>query len=169
MKVISRFPIPASGSTIQSSKVATWTTIHTVVLSARSQTTIHAKKFIAMYLLIRATQTLVKMAGNKFECTCTSEYIGSTCDVRVDPCSPNPCQNGGNCTDQGSNTLKCACTSNYTGSTCDIRFDPCSPDPCEHGGTAQIREATPSSVRALPTTPGLPATCVLIPAIQILV
>ena len=35
----------------------------------------------------------------------------------TDECNPNPCDNGGNCTD-GDNTYSCDCASGYTGTDC---------------------------------------------------
>ncbi|XP_071125494.1 lactadherin-like isoform X2 [Mytilus edulis] len=35
----------------------------------------------------------------------------------VDPCSPDPCLNGGTCS-AASSSYTCACASGYTGSTC---------------------------------------------------
>ncbi|XP_063413661.1 hepatocyte growth factor activator-like [Mytilus trossulus] len=35
-----------------------------------------------------------------------------------DPCSPDPCLNGGTCTAGASSSYTCACASGYTGLTC---------------------------------------------------
>ena len=35
----------------------------------------------------------------------------------IDDCSPNPCQNGGTCTDK-LNNYKCSCAAGYTGYNC---------------------------------------------------
>ena len=37
--------------------------------------------------------------------------------IDIDDCSPNPCQNGGACTD-GVNSFTCACAAGYDGSDC---------------------------------------------------
>ena len=42
---------------------------------------------------------------------------GSTCSTDINECSPNPCQNGGACTDQ-INGYTCTCASGWTGDTC---------------------------------------------------
>jgi len=51
-------------------------------------------------------------------------------------CSPNPCQNGGTCTD-GASTYTCTCQSGYTGTNCQTPppSNYCSGSPCKHGGT----------------------------------
>ncbi|XP_071125493.1 lactadherin-like isoform X1 [Mytilus edulis] len=36
----------------------------------------------------------------------------------ADPCSPNPCLNGGTCTGVTSSSYTCACATGYTGSIC---------------------------------------------------
>ena len=38
--------------------------------------------------------------------------------IDVDDCRPNPCNNGGSCTD-GVNTFSCNCATGFTGTTCD--------------------------------------------------
>jgi hypothetical protein len=55
-----------------------------------------------------------------FNCgACPSGYTGSgsTGCTLVDNCSPNPCQNGGTCTN-GIATYTCACATGYTGTNC---------------------------------------------------
>ena len=31
---------------------------------------------------------------NKFTCICDAGYVGSTCDIDYDDCSPSPCDHG---------------------------------------------------------------------------
>ena len=38
--------------------------------------------------------------------------------IDVDDCMPNPCENGGNCTD-GINEYNCTCAPGYTGVNCE--------------------------------------------------
>ena len=68
-----------------------------------------------------------------FTCGCITGYTGDVCDIDIDDCDPNPCQNG-NCID-GLNTFACMCTSGYTGGVCDININDCEPDPCLNGGS----------------------------------
>jgi polyhydroxybutyrate depolymerase len=51
-------------------------------------------------------------------CECDIGYAGDPC-VNIDECNPNPCQNGGACTD-GINEYTCECIEGYTGNSCEI-------------------------------------------------
>lgn len=46
-----------------------------------------------------------------------------------DPCKPNPCLNGGTCSNG-----KCSCPTGFKGDKCQTP-DPCTPNPCQNGGT----------------------------------
>ena len=50
-------------------------------------------------------------------CQCVPGYEGTLCDVNIDECSPNPCQNGGKCTDL-INGYNCTCRPLYSGHNC---------------------------------------------------
>lgn len=55
------------------------------------------------------------------------------CGTSANPCSPNPCHNGGYCTPTGTGDFICTCTSCFTGELCEIT-DPCKSCPCHNGG-----------------------------------
>ena len=38
--------------------------------------------------------------------------------IDIDECSPNPCQNGGQCVQQFNATYVCGCAAGYTGVNC---------------------------------------------------
>ena len=65
-------------------------------------------------------------------CACTSEWCGSTCEVK------NPCKNGGKCVAEqlpmGDYGTYCVCTSEWCGSTCDVK------NPCKNGGKCETVE-----------------------------
>ncbi|XP_071488833.1 hyalin-like [Diadema antillarum] len=50
-----------------------------------------------------------------------------------DPCSPDPCLNGGQCVREGLDSFRCICTDCFTGQTCGTPIDPCAQDLCENG------------------------------------
>jgi uncharacterized membrane protein len=45
-------------------------------------------------------------------------------------CDPNPCENGGDCSDSGGEP-SCDCAPGYTGDTCGTEIDECDPNPCK--------------------------------------
>ena len=62
------------------------------------------------------------------------------------PCTSNPCQNGGSCSEPdvgcipADNCFFCTCTNNWVGETCSTPADngwtcPCESSPCQNGGT----------------------------------
>ena len=67
-------------------------------------------------------------------CQCVPGYNGTLCDVNINECSPNPCQNGGTCTDD-INSYTCSCVPGYNGTSCETNIDECSPNPCQNDGT----------------------------------
>ena len=67
-------------------------------------------------------------------CQCAEGYTGSTCHINIDECDPNPCQNGGTCTDD-INSYTCNCPPGYNGSNCENNTNECDPNPCQNGGT----------------------------------
>lgn len=52
-------------------------------------------------------------------------YTGKYCEINIDDCDSNPCQNKAQCVDL-LNTYKCICPPNYTGRNCETTFNYCS-------------------------------------------
>ncbi|XP_035665849.1 uncharacterized protein LOC118409092 [Branchiostoma floridae] len=70
-------------------------------------------------------------------CSCQSGLAGASCQINLDDCSPNPCQNGGLCQDLVGDFV-CHCLPSYQGKTCEIFVDPCNSGPCQHGGVCSV-------------------------------
>ena len=71
-------------------------------------------------------------AGRQCDVTCPIGHVGESCEIIVDNCLNDPCENGGTCKNyQG--TYKCTCTPDYTGPQCDIAND-CSTNTCHNEG-----------------------------------
>ena len=43
-----------------------------------------------------------------YSCTCVAGYTSDDCSVNINDCDPNPCENGGSCTD-GIDGYSCTC------------------------------------------------------------
>jgi len=78
--------------------------------------------------------------GNSFQCSCPAQYTGTCCELLVvttaapNPCSSQPCLNGGTCTATSATAYVCSCTPSYYGRCCELR-NYCQPNPCYNGGT----------------------------------
>uniref|UniRef100_A0A8C0I6M1 FAT atypical cadherin 1 n=1 Tax=Balaenoptera musculus TaxID=9771 RepID=A0A8C0I6M1_BALMU len=68
-----------------------------------------------------------------YYCKCSPLYIGTYCEVGVNPCSSNPCLYGGTCIVDNGDFL-CQCRGLYTGQRCQLS-PYCEDEPCKNGGT----------------------------------
>ncbi|KAJ0065223.1 hypothetical protein NL108_006584, partial [Boleophthalmus pectinirostris] len=70
------------------------------------------------------------ITGNpSFTCSCLAGFTGRRCQIDVNECASNPCQNGGTCEDQ-INSFVCQCLPGYTGVRCETDIDECKDKPC---------------------------------------
>jgi hypothetical protein len=68
------------------------------------------------------------------ECPLGFETNGAGECTNIDECEPNPCMNGGSCSD-GVDAFRCACPPSFMGATCESVAVDCDPNPCMNGGT----------------------------------
>lgn len=58
------------------------------------------------------------------------------CEVDIDECLPQPCQNGATCVDWVNN-YTCVCQPGYEGRNCSQEIDECASNPCMGGATCR--------------------------------
>lgn len=77
------------------------------------------------------------LVKHEYACQCIGGFMGTNCDKKQDPCTPNPCSFGGQCHKQGHD-FTCSCSSRREGKTCELeRDDVCSSNPCKNGGSCK--------------------------------
>ncbi|PAV69212.1 hypothetical protein WR25_01554 [Diploscapter pachys] len=95
-----------------------------------------------------------------YYCKCKPGYIGKECQTQIafDPCSSDPCKNGGSCQMvepeiEGEKPIfECYCSPGFGGPTCDQR--PCDTNPCKNNGTCRTTRAFSSYFCDCPPTFG---------------
>ncbi len=101
--------------------------------------------------------TCVEYIGN---CDCEAGYDGRLCELEIDECDPDPCQNGGTCTDLLAD-YECACIDDYIGKNCHI--EPCEAPDCDPYTTVTAGRLDPTGcdtyIGAHPVNPGQLLCC----------
>lgn len=70
-----------------------------------------------------------------FDCNCTSTgYTGPYCQININECASNPCENNAECIDR-INDYQCNCYPGYTGKNCEEDINECDPNPCQYNST----------------------------------
>ncbi|XP_021099954.1 protein delta homolog 1 isoform X4 [Heterocephalus glaber] len=67
-------------------------------------------------------------------CLCPPGFSGNFCEIVANSCTPNPCENGGVCTDIGGD-FRCRCPAGFIDKTCSRPVTTCTSSPCLNGGT----------------------------------
>lgn len=73
------------------------------------------------------------VGGGRYQCACSPGYGGPRCEVDIDDCAVDRCQNGGLCVDR-VNDYECQCSVGYEGKNCELPKDDCVGMPCQNGG-----------------------------------
>ncbi|XP_023246890.1 cadherin-related tumor suppressor [Copidosoma floridanum] len=89
---------------------------------------------------ITDTPTLILTSpkvAHEMVCKCRDGFTGEKCEKKQDPCSPNPCQSGGQCRRVGFD-FHCSCSPDREGKLCELeRGDACASNPCRNGGVCK--------------------------------
>lgn len=67
--------------------------------------------------------------------SCYDGFTGALCQIDINECRPNPCQNGGTCSEPFPNMYVCQCPANFEGPQCLQAIDPCIGNSCKNGAT----------------------------------
>ena len=60
--------------------------------------------------------------------------LSGNCDMDVDECASQPCQNSGACIEESVDAYRCTCADGFAGDNCNDDVNECDPNPCENGG-----------------------------------
>jgi len=69
------------------------------------------------------------------ELICPTGYTGESCDIDINECDSDPCQNGATCTETSDGIIPttgvyhCECNLGFTGPNCEIDIDECNTNP----------------------------------------
>lgn len=58
---------------------------------------------------------------------------GINCEMEIDECESNPCENGATCHDLVG-LYTCDCVQGFDGSECEVNINECESHPCQNGG-----------------------------------
>ena len=73
-----------------------------------------------------------------YKCNCQEGFSGQKCEIEINECDSNPCQNNGHCFDQ-IGSYKCVCQIGYNGTNCEIESPGCK-EKCSNEGTLKCYE-----------------------------
>ncbi|CAH8527329.1 unnamed protein product [Schistosoma rodhaini] len=71
-----------------------------------------------------------------FNCSCTRDFTGEYCEIKLAPCTIDPCKRG-RCISTDNITYECECQPGWRGDHCEENIDYCLINACLNGGTCQ--------------------------------
>ncbi|XP_045183563.2 uncharacterized protein LOC123541998 [Mercenaria mercenaria] len=69
-----------------------------------------------------------------YSCKCIPGFSGKFCEIKFDPCDPDPCDSTGTLLCTGYSSLLCYCKPGYSGRTCSENINDCFNDSCNGHG-----------------------------------
>jgi hypothetical protein len=72
------------------------------------------------------------LTSTKCVCLCKLGFTGERCDINIDDCKANPCQNDAICIDHVA-SYECKCPLGYDGPNCEKKVMKCALNPCNNG------------------------------------
>ena len=82
-------------------------------------------------------QCILDPSSQMYSCNCLTNFVGTSCQSDVRPCSKYPCLNNGTCINVDTNDLlsfKCECQYPYYGVFCEVKGNLCENITCSSHG-----------------------------------
>ncbi|XP_037806370.1 protein crumbs isoform X4 [Lucilia sericata] len=76
---------------------------------------------------------VVAPGSSNIECECPKGYGGTHCEIDMDDCASQPCQNNGKCRDLVNGFLCDCANTGFMGPLCQTNIDECEANPCHNG------------------------------------
>ncbi|XP_065578254.1 prolow-density lipoprotein receptor-related protein 1-like isoform X3 [Artemia franciscana] len=76
------------------------------------------------------------------KCNCPADWTGQRCEIRIEACTEDMCQNGGTCQTLSPGIARCNCPPNFTGDNC----EQCTSHQCLNGGVCRPIQPTKGKV-----------------------
>ncbi|XP_033643609.1 protein crumbs-like isoform X1 [Asterias rubens] len=82
-------------------------------------------------------QTYLNDGSFSFQCLCPTGFNGTNCELEINWCDSNPCQNeGSNCTSTRE-TFVCVCGPGWEGTFCEVKLPDCASGACQNNATCK--------------------------------
>ncbi|XP_065063225.1 fibropellin-1-like isoform X2 [Rhopilema esculentum] len=82
--------------------------------------------FCSKYKPCRNNASCTNIGDSNYTCSCSDDFSGRNCSVKIVPCKSNPCMNNGTCTDlygHGKPMFNCSCTDDFQGNRCQNQIE----------------------------------------------